>query len=188
MVRIATVLGAATLALTLSLPADAEAQGRGKGRDRDRSSVTTRDGIVVVPGREGQGLGQSPAFCRSGAGHPVHGRQWCLQQGFGLGRGGGSGSWGSARMGDIFFGTPRRDRTRELDRSALVTVLGGGVLGRLEARSRALGAREPLTGRWLPGDGRGHTLYIRAGGIPVAELVDRTGNGRVDVVLLNLGR
>jgi len=29
--------------------------------------------------------GGSPAFCRSGAGHPVHGRQWCINQGHGLG-------------------------------------------------------------------------------------------------------
>ena len=28
----------------------------------------------------------SPSFCRSGAGHPVHGRSWCLDKGFGLGR------------------------------------------------------------------------------------------------------
>ena len=28
----------------------------------------------------------SPSFCRSGAGHPVHGRAWCIDKGFGLGR------------------------------------------------------------------------------------------------------
>ena len=27
----------------------------------------------------------APSFCRSGAGHPVHGREWCVQKGFGLG-------------------------------------------------------------------------------------------------------
>ncbi len=27
-----------------------------------------------------------PAFCRSGSGHPVHGRAWCLEKGFGLGQ------------------------------------------------------------------------------------------------------
>lgn len=32
-------------------------------------------------GRKGKG----PAFCRSGEGHPVHGRQWCRDKGFGLG-------------------------------------------------------------------------------------------------------
>ena len=26
-----------------------------------------------------------PPFCRSGQGHPVHGRQWCVDKGWGLG-------------------------------------------------------------------------------------------------------
>ena len=26
-----------------------------------------------------------PSFCRSGAGHPVHGREWCVNKGFALG-------------------------------------------------------------------------------------------------------
>ena len=29
--------------------------------------------------------GRGPAFCRSGEGHPVFGRRWCLEKGFGLG-------------------------------------------------------------------------------------------------------
>lgn len=29
--------------------------------------------------------GKGPKFCRSGGGHPVHGRQWCTDKGFGLG-------------------------------------------------------------------------------------------------------
>jgi hypothetical protein len=28
---------------------------------------------------------RGPAFCRSGAGHPVWGREWCLERGYGLG-------------------------------------------------------------------------------------------------------
>ncbi|HUP02087.1 MAG TPA: hypothetical protein VM737_11275 [Gemmatimonadota bacterium] len=34
--------------------------------------------------RSGRGR-HGPAFCRSGAGHPVFGRRWCLDKGFGLG-------------------------------------------------------------------------------------------------------
>jgi hypothetical protein len=26
-----------------------------------------------------------PAFCRTGEGHPVFGRRWCIEKGFGLG-------------------------------------------------------------------------------------------------------
>ena len=29
--------------------------------------------------------GNGPPFCRSGAGHPVHGRRWCIEKGWGLG-------------------------------------------------------------------------------------------------------
>ena len=46
--------------LALSLPADAAAQGK-SGKVKN---------------------GNGPAFCRSGAGHPVHGWEWCRQRGW----------------------------------------------------------------------------------------------------------
>jgi hypothetical protein len=167
------------LAVLLCGAAGLDAQGRGGGRGQ-----VTEDGLVVLPAQAERGRGQAPAYCRSGAGHPTAGRQWCLAKGFGLGR--DRGTWGTARMGEIVFRTRQRESGRELGRAALEQAIGPAVLARLEARSRILGAREPLTGRWLPtGDG-GHTLFIRSGVVPVAELVDRTGNGRVDLVLLNM--
>ena len=45
-------------------PIDAEAKGQGRGKNK------------------GDKNGQGPAFCRSGAGHPVHGRQWCRDKGW----------------------------------------------------------------------------------------------------------
>ncbi|MBI3050575.1 MAG: hypothetical protein HYY76_19975 [Acidobacteria bacterium] len=43
-------------------PVDVDAQGRGpKAKSRN---------------------GNGPAFCRSGAGHPVHGWQWCREKGW----------------------------------------------------------------------------------------------------------
>jgi hypothetical protein len=167
------------LVVLLCGAAGLDAQGRGRGK-------VTEDGVVVLPAQAERGRGQAPAFCRSGAGHPTAGRQWCLAQGFGLGR--DRGTWGTARMGEIVFRTRQRESGRELGHGALEQAIGPAVLARLEARSRMLGAREPLTGRWLPtGDG-GHALFIRSGIVPVAELVDRTGNGRVDLVLLNMRR
>lgn len=66
---------------------------------RERGRVIVRDGdrdIVIrdrdVDRRYRVKRGQGPAFCRSGAGHPVHGRVWCLDKGFGLGN-----------RGDVFF-------------------------------------------------------------------------------------
>ena len=35
--------------------------------------------------------GEGPKFCRSGEGHPVHGRRWCEQKGYGIGGYGGYG-------------------------------------------------------------------------------------------------
>lgn len=37
-----------------------------------------------APAQKGKN-GKGPAFCRNGEGHPVHGRQWCRDKGFGLG-------------------------------------------------------------------------------------------------------
>ncbi|MBI4265156.1 MAG: hypothetical protein HY657_12340 [Acidobacteria bacterium] len=57
----------ATLLVAILLPADTLAQGRGRGGGADRD--------------------RGPAFCRSGAGHPVFGWEWCEQRGWGRGRG-----------------------------------------------------------------------------------------------------
>jgi hypothetical protein len=48
--------------LLIAVPFDADAQGRGP------------------KGRMGQGRG--PAFCRSSAGHPAHGWEWCRERGW----------------------------------------------------------------------------------------------------------
>jgi len=50
--------------LSLLLPFDAAAQGRGRGNNKDKG---------------GKG---GPAFCRSGAGHPVFGWEWCRERGW----------------------------------------------------------------------------------------------------------
>lgn len=40
---------------------------------------------ALAQGKGNQGGDRGPAFCRSGQGHPVHGRRWCIEKGFGLG-------------------------------------------------------------------------------------------------------
>lgn len=94
---------AATLAAALfAVPATAEAQGRGNGKDRDsnRPELVRRgddrrddrrdddrwDDIRRSEDRRGEAR-QGPPFCRNGQGHPVHGRQWCYDRGFGADRG-----------------------------------------------------------------------------------------------------
>lgn len=124
---------------------------------------------------------QGPAFCRSGQGHPVHGRYWCVDKGFGL----GGIVWRQQRWDDVILRSPRRGS--RVDRATLGSLLGDVVLGRLEGHGRRLRLNGALSGRWMQTDAGGQILEIRAGRTPFAELVDRNGNGRIDVVLLNTG-
>lgn len=90
---------AAALVLTIAGASDAWAQGRGRTESNDRDDrlvIVLDDDLFGGQRRRGRG----PSFCRSGAGHPVHGRRWCLRKGFGLG-------------GDILFDTRRRGRDRD---------------------------------------------------------------------------
>lgn len=65
--------------------------GRRDRDDDDRIVLRDGRGRVIVIGDEdiderfNRGRGNGPPFCRSGAGHPVHGRRWCLEKGWGLG-------------------------------------------------------------------------------------------------------
>jgi hypothetical protein len=128
----------------------------------------------------------APAFCRSGEGHPVWGRDWCLDKGFGLGD--GQRAWAVTRpIEDIIFGRPD-PRQRRIESDRLGDLLGEIVLGRLAFQSVVLGGTAPLTGLWI-GDAEGpRTLRVMSGSVPVAELVDHDRNGRVDTIVFNLGR
>ena len=100
-------------------------------RDRNGQIVfRDGDGRIIVIGRGGiderflANRGRGPKFCRTGAGHPVFGRRWCLEKGFGLGD-----------RDDVFFDDGRvifwdddrpvivRDRRIRSDRSAWEVVL-----------------------------------------------------------------
>ena len=142
-------------------------------RDRDRD--WERD---VRAQRNGRG----PKFCRTGEGHPVHGRQWCVQKGFGLGQ----GSWRTTRWDDAIF--RRRDNTGSLSSGGLADVLGSVIFNRLTNRAQVYGHRQPLSGQWLDGYDGSRTMLVTSGRVPFAELVDRNGDGRVDIVLLNVAR
>jgi hypothetical protein len=129
---------------------------------------------------------RAPAFCRSGEGHPVWGRNWCLDKGFGLGD--GRRSWAVTRpIEDIIFGRPDT-RGRYVEQDELVRLLGEVVLGRLAFQAVALGADDPLRGTWIGEPSGPVTLRVVSGGVPVAELVDYDRNGRVDTIVFNLGR
>lgn len=154
-----------------------------RDRDNDRWRYGDWDSRRWEVYRKGNGNG--PAFCRSGAGHPVHGREWCLRKGHGLGRSANI-RWDRVRWDDVIF---RRTSSRSnvFGRDVLVDILGRGVYDRLDARRRGLGVREPLSGRWDYLDGRS-VLLVNAGRYPIAELIDGNRDRRVDLVLVNFGR
>ncbi|HUF90463.1 MAG TPA: hypothetical protein VMR66_10860 [Gemmatimonadota bacterium] len=90
-------------------------------RDGRRTIVLDRDDFRRYPVRNDRG----PSFCRSGAGHPVFGLQWCLNKGFGIGR---PGSW-FLRDNDLFLRDRAhvivlRDRARDADRVFWSAVAG----------------------------------------------------------------
>jgi hypothetical protein len=123
--------------------------------------------------------GNAPSFCRTGEGHPVWGREWCIRQGFGLGSD-GVVRWSRAPVGDVVY-RRHSDRTR-LDRVTLVDVLGDVVFGRLALHALGMGYDRPLTGVWIAEPAAPRILRIYAGDAVVAEMVDLDRNDRVDVL------
>jgi hypothetical protein len=127
----------------------------------------------------------APAFCRSGAGHPVWGRQWCIDKGFGLGRD-RDVIWGSTRsIGDIIFGRRIVDRETLL-RDALIATVGNTVLDRLGLHALTLGYTQPLTGMWVAQPTGPQVLLVNSGTYPVAEVVDLNRDDRADMMVFAL--
>ncbi|MGH7445574.1 MAG: hypothetical protein ACREKM_11880, partial [Longimicrobiales bacterium] len=122
----------------------------------------------------------APAFCESGAGHPVWGREWCLDKGFGLGSQRGY-LWGRSDIEDIIWRRNDRDR---LDRGGLLDVLGDIVFQRLALHALSLGATEPIGGVWLQEPNAPRILQINAGRAPIAEMVDVDRDDRVDTLFI----
>lgn len=201
--RRATLGAMAVMALAWAAPGAAAAQARADGETWwewaapvvvGGERVPTRRGVVVIPDRRGEvrggprAQGNGPAFCRNGQGHPVHGRQWCYEKGWGLDDGRYDPRWERRRWEDIVFRAPRDRRSGVLDELTLIDVLGRVVFGRLQEHGHQLGAHGPIVGRWTGADTGGRVLQLRAGGLPLAELTDLDGDGRVDLVLVHRGR
>ncbi|MGH7475566.1 MAG: hypothetical protein ACRELD_04700 [Longimicrobiales bacterium] len=152
-------------------------------RAGDRGPIGRRDddrGVWDERGRD-ERRGRGPAFCRSGEGHPVFGRRWCVDKGFGLG--GRDVRWDRRRAWEDVILRGPRDRRFEDDRG-LIDVLGDVVFGRLDTQRRQMGGERPLDGRWLRLDNGATVLQVRSGSLPIAELTDIDADGRVDVVLV----
>jgi hypothetical protein len=183
----------------------AHAFAHGRGNDfqiddlRDRTRIVNRRGNVLVDLDDdgARNLGRwrvgviddnvrdgAPSFCRSGAGHPVWGREWCLEKGFGLGSY-QNNWWGySNNIGD--FTLPRTGIASILSTTALQSLLGSTGFDRLALQAVSLGLLEPLTGRWVSQQTGPQILMVDSGTYPVAELVDSNRDFRLDDLLVAL--
>lgn len=199
----AMILALAAGAL-LTVPADAFAQsGRASGsargrveqtRDRDVYSRTRTDDRYERRDRryddydryDRRGKKNGPKFCQNGAGHPVHGRQWCRDKGYDVGRGyirDRDVRWDRVRWEDVIFRRPDRRYDSRIGSSVLRDVLGGRVYDRLDGHRRSSGYPGGLTGSWS-GSGNGYVLNVLSGGVPFAQLIDANRDGRAETVLL----
>lgn len=186
------------------MTAGAIARGRARGLPANAFDVRSDNGRVQVRNRRGDLLldmddrragelggwrlrrlgdraaaANAPAFCRNGAGHPVWGRDWCLDKGFGLGSRSGT-LWSRGSVGDVVF--RRRDTRDRLDRGGLAGVLGDVVFGRLALQAITLGYDQPLVGVWVAQPEGPRILQVRSGDYAVAEFVDRDRDDRVEVL------
>lgn len=135
------------------------------------------------PARKAKARG--PAFCRSGSGHPVFGRRWCVDKGFGLG---GPAHhqlrWERQYWQNDLPRSRRRPLRGTLGRRELLDVLGPTVYGRLDRQRARLGSRSSLSGRWIRPHGTSLVLQVRSGPVAVAELTDFGADGWIDVVFV----
>lgn len=169
---------------------------RDRGGEADRRTGTLEDIILGRRDRddryddryERNTRGKKgPKFCQNGQGHPVHGRAWCRDKGFGTDRYDRYDvRWEERGWEDIILGAPRDGdrRRRAVDQGGLIDILGDVVFRRMDSERRRAGTRSPLEGRWLDLRGGGSVLQIRAGSVPIAELTDVDGDGRVDAALV----
>lgn len=149
--------------------------------DEDRAR---RLGAWNVRPAHDRGNADGPAFCRSGAGHPNWGRQWCIDKGFGLGTANHI-RWGSAStVSDIIFG--QTVTTGSLARAALLSAIGDLAFNRLALHAVTLGYADPLTGVWVADQTGLRVLQINAGNYPVAEIVDTNRDNRADILVVAL--
>lgn len=126
----------------------------------------------------------APSFCRSGEGHPVWGRQWCVDKGFGIGTSRDL-RWGrTTDLRDVRF--REEPTTQRLTRAALAALLGDDAVDRLALHAVTMGLVDPLVGTWRTEATGPRVLLVNAGDYPVAEIVDVNRDRRGDVMLVAL--
>jgi hypothetical protein len=147
--------------------------------DEARELGRWRVGLVDNQLRDG-----APSYCRTGAGHPVWGRQWCIDKGFGLGDY-QEYRWGRTNdLGDWPYN--RTVYQPSLTNTVLQSLLGTTAYNRLALHAVELGFLQPLTGRWVSQQTGPNLLLVNSGSYPVAEVVDTNRDFRWDDLLVAL--
>jgi hypothetical protein len=136
-------------------------------------SAPNRVRAAIMRMREQPG---SPSFCRSGAGHPVYGRDWCWARGFRLGEKWTRNRGGSARLQPP-SGSP-------IDQGVLSQMLDASLLTRLQTLRTTLGLTAALNGSWTETTVGGRLLTVRSGSMLIAEISDHNRDGRADALWL----
>lgn len=132
---------------------------------------------------------QGPKFCQNGQGHPTKGMRWCYDKGYASPRYDrrydrrDQPQWERRTIGDIIFGTPRRDQDRR--RSTMDQRVLGEILGRSAVQNLERAATGSLVGRWVQPSRNVRVLQLRDDRGPLAEMTDYDADGRVDLVLVN---
>lgn len=186
-------MGAGALALAIGRGAEYDAFDL--RRSEDRVTIRNPRGEVLLDLREDRArdlggwdlrrLGDeqppanAPAFCRSGEGHPVWGREWCLDKGFGLG-GRSDLLWSRGAIDDGYYRWPG-DRDR-YDRGGLIDILGDVAMGRLALHALSLGLVDPLVGSFVDEPEGPRLLRVRSGDVDVAEFLDDDRDDRFTVL------
>ena len=216
MLRLAALALGATFAISALAPQDAAAQsGRQRSEDQNRGVYVpngqTSDGRVYGNqscvdqdrydhnrdddryDRDHHDNGKHKGWYKNGkADHDrddryddhryEDGRYSCNQSGYGYGS-----SMRNVGWNDVVLRQPRYGiRDGQLGTSLLEQVLGRSVFSRFDQQRYRLGVRAPLIGQWQR-TSSGSLLNLFAGGLRVAEILDRNYDGRADVVLLNYG-
>ena len=194
-----TVIAGLLLLVSGLISADAWSQGRNatKGRPSAEDARGTAYGSAYdaewwAPrpyAREGYAPRRAvrknaPPFCRNRSGHPVHGWRWCVEKGFV--RPEARHAWRPYQPSRIVV-VRKRPRLVVSPRvviraDVIVDLLGVEVYRTIESWGRRSGYRGEPVGRWLPYESRGWVLQISQDGFPLAELVDRDGDRRIDDV------
>lgn len=141
----------------------------------------------------------APPFCRSGAGHPVHGYRWCVDKGFAppryhrydrddryYDRYHDRRYWHHRRYARVIV--VRREPVRVVrprvvfEARVIIDLLGARLYRDIHGYGVERGYRGEPVARWVPYGDRGWVLQVRQDGYPLAELVDFDGDRRIDDV------